>query len=177
MDRVWVDHLHLLAEIHLGGQRQYLRDEGGISFSVVFEYPPKPTSERWGELYLATVLMVRNALDEKLHSQALAGLPAIEGVAIEAQQSPQRFVGVVVVDDDRCGEVPTERRHRLCRHAHETKHFARLPQGQHPATTLRVRFTIQLQGDLLPLRIEQADGEWKVERELLGLAGRRRAAL
>ena len=48
MDRVRVDHLQLLADVDLGGQRQYLRGEGGVVLCTILEYPPKSTRERSG---------------------------------------------------------------------------------------------------------------------------------
>ncbi len=50
-------------------------------------------------------LIVRNTLQQQCQRQTLTGLPAVDGITVEAQQVLQGVVAVGVIDDHRSREI------------------------------------------------------------------------
>jgi len=105
VQRVGVDHRHLLGEEGFRRQRQRLGGEGRV-VGALLEHPRAGVEE--GGRGLAGVL------EEDRRHQPLPRLPAVERVVVLRHEVDQLGLGVGVVQDHRRGEAAKERRNWFC---------------------------------------------------------------
>jgi hypothetical protein len=86
---VRVYYCHLFGNVDFNWQRQGFGCKGWV-LQPVFQNVPKGICQKVGEAHLPRGLIVCNALQQQFQRQSL---PAVEGIAIEAQQVPQSVVG------------------------------------------------------------------------------------
>ena len=104
MHGIGIYHRELLGDVDFDRQRESFGREGRILRSVR-QNATESIGQKIEKVDLLTELVIRNPLQEQRQRQPLTSLPAIEWIAIEAEQMLQGFNTVVVVDDDGCGEV------------------------------------------------------------------------
>ena len=176
MNGVRVYHRELFGNVDFEWQRQDFRGKRRV-VPPVRQYMPKGICQGAREANLLRGLIVRNALQQERQRQALPGFPAVERIAVEAEQVLQSVGTIGVVDDHRGREIAPQGGNWLPHHIHEAEHGFFFPQGQHSTGFSRSRLALQLQRDVLTASIQQSDGQGQMKRQLCRLTVRGRTAL
>ena len=108
---------------------------------------------------------------------ALRRVPAIHRVVVVCGEERELVLAVVELDAGRRGEAAQQRRHRRLCDARETKRLRLLAHVEHAGRAHGRGFAVEAQRNVAAFRVDQADGERHVERQLVGLPGCGRCVL
>ena len=175
VDALRVDHRHLLGDVGFGRQGEHQLFEGGVQCRVA----------QHGAQGLHRVVAQRCGAGRAIHGQglqrvaqhqALAGFPAVEGIAVVCQQQAQLGVVVFGLQNHRGREAAQQRGHRRLWQAAEGDALCRF--GQHQGVLLAQRGAVgQHQWQGLALVVQQAQRHRDHKGQFLLLARGGGAAL
>ena len=172
-----IDDRHGVGDGALARELHRDRTEGGRKVDVVDD-----GAERLEKRCIDGSLVVgengAHLLEDRLHHQAVHGLPAVEGIAVGAGKQRKRVGVEADVEDDRRGKAAVEARNGFFAKAREDPGLACVLELEH-ARELGGAFGLAFEqnGHLAALGVEQRDGEGHEHRFLGGLARRGRRGL
>ncbi len=115
MDGIDIRHLKQFGQGRLTRQGQDFRLERRIEFGI-FQNGGKGCQQGLGELNPLSMLHPGYPVDNCLVDQHLRRIPAGKFIAGMTHQEGQRFIAVIKMQLDRCGEVPQQGGYRFDRH-------------------------------------------------------------
>ena len=169
MHALRVDHAELVRDVVLGRQSECELLEGRIQLGVA-QHLAQGLNQCWRQgLHGAQVGIAAQGLHGALQHQALAGFPAVEGVAVVGQQAHERVGVQAVVQHHRGAESPQQRGHGFAVHIHKGEMGNVLAQ-HHGALQGAVFAACQLQGQGVTITRQQAQRDRDHERFFAALA-------
>ncbi len=177
VERVDVDHLHLLADQTLAGQGQRQGAQRAVEFGVRQE-----SAEGLGEQRIQRQATPRRGvagqLEQQALSQLLASVPAVEGVAVVRHQERQLAALAGHAQPHGRREAPQQRGYRWRIHPREHEALLVLLQRQHAGGGPQSRLSLQHQRQVRAIRAQQTqrDGYRQRRGGWLTLGARQRLA-
>ena len=177
VDALRMDRVELLREQLFVGQFQHQGLERGVEVRLA-QHAAHGVDEGGVEHRFA---FAADRAQQARGGQALAGVPAVEGVAVVLQQHQQVGVGQGLDQDHRRREAAQQRGHRLGIDVDESEEVLGLVEHQHAFVLFhacgRRGLVLQLQRQRAAVVSDQAERERDDVRQALGLARRGRVVL